>query len=364
MQKKLQVFISSTFIDLQEERQTAVESVLIAGHIPAGMELFKSGDRTQKEVIKKWIDESDVYMLILGGRYGSIDDETGKSYTHWEYEYAGEIGKPRFAVVIDDDALEEKVKKLGLSVTERITVKEYQEFKHLVLSKVSKFYSDLKDIKITVLESLKEYEKEKSLSGWISGKVVEEGNNFEKENYQLLKENSELSKQIEKLAIKLQKESEIGGTSVEEVIEALKSNEVTFKKEFEDKKFAGKTFSVLELFFLFQEKLAVGIANRYTINGMDSVLFFSIAPRLLTFGLVEKVKVEKNIQRIQTSKDGLKFLRLLNSKVDIVKEVQSKLEHDEKVESTKEVPKEKVISKKVSPSKSKPKKITPKLVND
>jgi hypothetical protein len=82
MKKKLQVFILSTFTDMIEERQASVTAVLNSGHIPAGMELFKSGDQSQKETIKRWIDESDVYMLILGGRCGSIDPETGKSYTH------------------------------------------------------------------------------------------------------------------------------------------------------------------------------------------------------------------------------------------------------------------------------------------
>lgn len=52
MNKRLQVFISSTYTDLTEERQAAVAAVLNAGHIPAGMELFKSGDQSQKETIK------------------------------------------------------------------------------------------------------------------------------------------------------------------------------------------------------------------------------------------------------------------------------------------------------------------------
>jgi hypothetical protein len=78
MQKrKLQVFVSSTFIDLKEERQSAVEAILNAGHIPAGMELFKAGDESQWNIIKDWIEESDVYMLILGGRYGSIESKSG-----------------------------------------------------------------------------------------------------------------------------------------------------------------------------------------------------------------------------------------------------------------------------------------------
>ena len=71
-----------------DERQAAVEAILQAGHIPAGMELFTSSNQSQWDIIKRWIDESDIYMLILGGRYGSIETKSGKSYTHLEYEYA------------------------------------------------------------------------------------------------------------------------------------------------------------------------------------------------------------------------------------------------------------------------------------
>ena len=80
--KRLQVFVSSTFTDLIHERQAAVEAILVSGNFPAGMELFTSGDESQMDAIKQWIDESDIYMLILGGRYGSIEPKSGKSYTH------------------------------------------------------------------------------------------------------------------------------------------------------------------------------------------------------------------------------------------------------------------------------------------
>src|SRR5438067_6382584 len=88
IRKRLQVFVSSTFSDLIRERQAAVEAILTAGHIPAGMELFTAGDESQMDVIKQWIDESDAYLLIMGGRYGSVEPKSGKSYTHIEYEYA------------------------------------------------------------------------------------------------------------------------------------------------------------------------------------------------------------------------------------------------------------------------------------
>src|SRR5436305_6908804 len=105
IRNRLQVFVSSTFSDLREERQAAVEAILSAGHIPAGMELFAAGDESQMEVIKQWIDESDVYLLILAGRYGSIESRTGKSYTQLEYEYALNKSKPLFACVIREIAL-------------------------------------------------------------------------------------------------------------------------------------------------------------------------------------------------------------------------------------------------------------------
>src|SRR5215471_10094628 len=105
IRKRLQVFVSSTFEDLKQERQAAVEAILSAGHIPAGMELFAAGDQSQMDVIKQWIDESDVYLLILGGRYGSVERKTGKSYIQLEYEYALGKGKPISACVIEETAL-------------------------------------------------------------------------------------------------------------------------------------------------------------------------------------------------------------------------------------------------------------------
>ncbi|MGY4317566.1 DUF4062 domain-containing protein [Bradyrhizobium sp. JR3.5] len=80
MQKKYQVFISSTFKDLSEERQQTMKSVLDMGHIPSGMEVFPAADVEQFEYIKKIIDECDYYVLIVAARYGSLDD-AGMSFT-------------------------------------------------------------------------------------------------------------------------------------------------------------------------------------------------------------------------------------------------------------------------------------------
>jgi len=126
MKRKLQVFVSSTFTDLIEERQAAVSAILKAGHIPAGMELFTAADRSQMDIIKNWIDESDVYMLILGGRYGSIEPTTGKSYTELEYDYAVQQGK---ALLLKRKLLRRKLRNTGLIFLNAMNQKLYQNSK-------------------------------------------------------------------------------------------------------------------------------------------------------------------------------------------------------------------------------------------
>ena len=86
-EKRYQIFVSSTFSDLQIERQKIFSAIMMLNHIPAGMEFFSAIDEEQMEFIQKVIDESDYYVLLLGARYGSLD-ENGVSYTEREYDYA------------------------------------------------------------------------------------------------------------------------------------------------------------------------------------------------------------------------------------------------------------------------------------
>lgn len=87
--KKYQVFISSTYVDLIPYRNAVAEAIVFANHIPAGMENFKASSNNPTEYIKKVIDQSDYYVLLLGQRYGSIQDAQRQiSFTMMEYEYA------------------------------------------------------------------------------------------------------------------------------------------------------------------------------------------------------------------------------------------------------------------------------------
>lgn len=165
--RKLQIFLSSTYEDLIDHRLAAIEAILAAGHIPAAMEQFSPGDETAWEKITSWIDESDAFILILGGRYGSIEPTSGKSYVEREYEYAVSKKKPFFALVVDKDHHEQRVKHFGLSVDERAHPREYNEFKSAVKQKLCAPWSDKKDIKAAIFQKLPEWAQRTDLIGWI-----------------------------------------------------------------------------------------------------------------------------------------------------------------------------------------------------
>ncbi len=89
--KKYQVFISSTYMDLIEYRQAVSDEIYFKGHIPAGMEDFTACGEALDSYIKGVIDDSDYYVLLVGQRYGS-EYKKDISYTQMEYNYAKEKG--------------------------------------------------------------------------------------------------------------------------------------------------------------------------------------------------------------------------------------------------------------------------------
>lgn len=199
MKKKLQVFISSTYTDMRAERQAAVEAILRAGHIPAGMELFAAGDESQLETICRWIDDSDVFMLILGGRYGSIEPKSGKSYIELEYEYATKNKKPLFAAVISDAYLEAKVKADELSAIETSHETLLKAFRETVTKKICRSFGDVSELKVIVFESLYRFERNEGLDGWIRGSDVLDPKATLEEVDRLQIENASLRKLVESL---------------------------------------------------------------------------------------------------------------------------------------------------------------------
>lgn len=316
MNKKLQVFVSSTYTDLIEERQTAVQAILDAGHIPAGMELFKAGNESQLNTIYKWINESDVYMLILGGRYGSIETNSGKSYTQLEYEYALSKNIPVFAVVISNSYLTQKINSMGYDkVTEQDHPDKYKSFKEFVMSKIIREVSDNKDIQIAIHTTLNEFINEYDLTGWIRNSNENDTIQLLKDNTNLLKENNLLNKQIQKLQEQLNTKSkeQYGKYTFDELVDTLKNKHFPL---FPDAIFS-ESISALKYFTShYNEFCSAGGHNGY--HGITS--FYACCKFLEALNLIEeKSKTVENgfanepytYYFFKISKQGTIFMMLL-----------------------------------------------------
>lgn len=306
--KKLQIFISSTYTDLIEERQAVVEAILMAGHIPAGMELFAAGDKSQLETIRRWIKESDIFMLILGGRYGSIEESAGKSYIQLEYEYALELGKPIFAAVISEKHLNEKVKTVSKAVSETEHSDLYQSFRKTVLSRVCKFFDDKKDLKLVIHESIPEVTRGRELAGWVKGDEVLDPKKILEEMSQLQGENIRLTKQMADLQKRLSSDN-YNGYLFEELLNILKTETISLDGLSVDANEKKIELPLIDVFLTYADTLAVGIANFVGMRQDAKYAFFELAPKLAIYGLTEKKNVNnRGVQRFQLSAAGSRFL--------------------------------------------------------
>lgn len=159
---RYQVFVSSTYDDLRPERQQATQAILEAGYFPSGMELFPATDDTQWELIKRVIEESDYYIVIVGGQYGSIGP-SGLSYTEMEYDYAVSNKLPVLGFVRSN--IENIPSKYVESNLEKRT--KLDAFREKVMSRTCRKFGDSLELGMAVIKSLMHETRVRPRVGWI-----------------------------------------------------------------------------------------------------------------------------------------------------------------------------------------------------
>ncbi|WP_338592059.1 DUF4062 domain-containing protein [Paenibacillus sp. Y5S-9] len=291
MEKKLQVFISSTYLDLKEERQKAVEAVLRARHIPAGMELFTAASKSQWAVIEGWIKESDTLMLIFGGKYGSVEPDSGKSYTQLEYEFALKHNIPVFAIILDDKFLARKKyenheQKIYESEVDKPQTEKYQEFRELVSENLYKSVTNIDQISTEVTLVLKELidrdETEYNFKGWVRAQQIEKENNVYTISPKLLEKDESL---LEKVIFKIESGSFIENI---EIIDNYCAYQSEVRQDIED-------------FIIFSEIPS----SRFYTEGLQE-LFEELIEQLKTYNLF--LVTHFFTRRGVGSRDGRKYL--------------------------------------------------------
>jgi hypothetical protein len=253
MDVKYQVFVSSTFKDLEEERRAVIEAILNLGHIPVGMEAFQASDDTQWDYIKRRIDESDYYVVIVGERYGS--EEKGKSYTQMEYEYAVENSVPVAAFLLAPDAR----KTWPSEKVEFEKKQKVEKFRKLCEKKLVKYWNNADQLGGRVALALGELMRQKPRTGWVradtlpSSSVIEELTRLSQEKRDLQDAVERLSADSQRVRIppetlwKIQKLSEM---TIEDVTHIPRGDAPT---------------TMLSLFLDLDDKLTSG-SDHYDLN--------------------------------------------------------------------------------------------------
>jgi hypothetical protein len=199
--KRYQVFLSSTYRDLAEERQHVMQTIMQMDGIPAGMELFPAADEEQFQFIKRVIDDCDYYLLILGGRYGSLAPD-GSSYTEKEYDYAVERGVKVIAFVHADPGAIASAK----TDTDPEIVAKLALFRQKVTTgRLVKEWRTASDLPGLVALSLSMTMKMFPAAGWVRGGATG--------NPELLAEVVKLTRENDDLKAKLQAAS-LGGVTI------------------------------------------------------------------------------------------------------------------------------------------------------
>lgn len=188
MDRRFQVFVSSTFKDLQDERQQVIQAILELDCMPSGMELFPASDESKWELITRVIDDCDYYLLIIGGRYGSVDAE-GISFTEREYDYAVKRKMPVLAFLRSDpDAIPAGKTELNSTARERLEV-----FRAKAETRMCKYWRTPEELGGVVSRSLVQLIKLQPGEGWVRARFASNAEEMQK-----------LQKRIDDLTAKLE----------------------------------------------------------------------------------------------------------------------------------------------------------------
>ncbi|CAN7185910.1 DUF4062 domain-containing protein [Acidovorax sp. LjRoot38] len=162
MEKRYQVFLSSTYVDLKEERLEVMRALLELDCIPSGMEYFPATNDDQWSFIQELIDQCDYYVVVVGARYGSMSSD-GLSFTEKEYRYALEKGIPVIGFV---HAQPDQIPQ-GKAEADPDGRRKLDEFRKLVQSKLCKTWSSPAELGAVVSRSLTQLIKRNPRPGWV-----------------------------------------------------------------------------------------------------------------------------------------------------------------------------------------------------
>jgi hypothetical protein len=138
------VFISSTYDDLKEYRRAVWELLEKFDVNVRGMEQFGARKDAPLATCLTEVEQSDIYLGLIAFRLGSVDPQSGKSFTQIEYEQAYELSSKEVLIYlvdeehaqvliknVDRDAKREKLEAFKRLLRERHTIESFTSVEDL-----------------------------------------------------------------------------------------------------------------------------------------------------------------------------------------------------------------------------------------
>ncbi|TEU18886.1 MAG: DUF4062 domain-containing protein [Anaerolineales bacterium] len=180
--RRYEIFISSTSKDLQKVRELLIQTTVQCGHFPSAMELFIAAGAKDLEHIEDCIRKADLFVILIGARYGTVVKDLGKTYTRLEYDLAIEHKKPILAFLLNDKEYAEERGKLAEGDPERKHDDDLREFRELVKQHPEGFGRIVKFFGLEAIDKLAatyELELQDAIrrlggkGGWIRGELYD-----------------------------------------------------------------------------------------------------------------------------------------------------------------------------------------------
>lgn len=165
VEKRYQVFISTTYPDMQGARQALMPPLLDLGMLPMGMDPHSANGNDQMPLVQRLIDDSDYFVILLGGRYGGLSP-LGLSYPHREYIFAATKRKPVITFLHDQpSALPEEARESSREGQVR-----RDDFARLLESKTLCYrWRQERDLQQLVARVMPEVMRRHPADGWVKG---------------------------------------------------------------------------------------------------------------------------------------------------------------------------------------------------
>ena len=163
------IFVGSTFVDLQDYRQSARDALTQLETIVRGMEYFGSKPGSPVEECLNVVRSCKIYIGIFGMRYGSIPEGHEQSMTQLEYEEAQKHNLPSLIYILDEEnqPVLPKFVETGPSADKLRQLKELLKKRHMV-----SFFTNPQDLAAKILHDVPEVVR--TIGAKIEGELKEE----------------------------------------------------------------------------------------------------------------------------------------------------------------------------------------------